>query len=91
MHSKTASNHTGEEQIYRKELRLMQLWEPRRHSMDQPDSAVERTQVMEAQAPTQETDMALQQIHRWLDESMMEEIQELRQAQRRAGSTCCAH
>ena len=31
--------------------------------------------------------MALQQIHRWLDESMMEEIQELQQAQRRAGST----
>ena len=31
--------------------------------------------------------MALQQIHRWLDESMMEEIQELQQAQRRTEST----
>ena len=39
-HSRKANNHSGEEQIYRKELRQMQLWEPRRHSMDQPDSAV---------------------------------------------------
>ena len=31
--------------------------------------------------------MALQQIHRWLDESTMEEMQELQQAQRRTGST----
>ena len=86
-HSKKANNHSGEEQTYRKELRQMQLWEPRRHSMDQPDSAVERTQVMEAPAPTQKTNMALQQIHRWLEESTMEEIHELQQAQRRAGST----
>ena len=31
--------------------------------------------------------MQLQQIHRWLDESTMEEIQELQQAQRQTGST----
>ena len=29
--SKTANNHNGEEQIYRKELRQMQLWEPKLH------------------------------------------------------------
>ena len=85
-HSRKANNQSGEEQTYSKELRQMQLWEPRRHSMDQPDSSLERTQVMEAQAPTQESDMALQQIHRWLDDSMLEEIQELQQAQRRAGT-----
>ena len=42
---------------------------------------------MEVQAPTQESDTQLQQIHRWLDESTMEEIQELHQAQRKTGST----
>ena len=87
MHSKTANNHTGKEQIYRKELRQMQLWEPRLHSLDQNYSSVERARDMEVQAPTQESAMQLQQIHRWLDESTMEEIQELQQAQRKTGST----
>ena len=65
----------------------MQLWEPRLHSLDQHDSSVERARDMEVQAPTQESDTQLQQIHRWLDESTMEEIQELQQAQRKTGST----
>ena len=55
----------------------MQLWEPRLHSLNQHDSSVEWARDMEAQAPTQESDMVLQQIHRWLDESTMEEMQEL--------------
>ena len=65
----------------------MQLWEPRLHSLDQHYSSVARARDMEVQAPTQESDMQLQQIHRWLEESTMEEIQELQQAQRKTGST----
>ena len=87
MHSRTANNHTGEEQIYRKELRQMQLWEPRLHLLDQTNSSVERARDMEAQEPAQDLTMQLRQIQRWLDESTMEEIQELHQAQRWTGST----
>jgi hypothetical protein len=87
MQSQTANNHNGEEQIYRKELRQMQLWEPRLHLLEQNNSSVERTRDMEIQVPTQESTMQLQQIQRWLDESTMEEIQELHQARRQTGST----
>ena len=41
-HSRMANNHPGEEQIHRKELRQMQLWEPRLHSLYQHDASVER-------------------------------------------------
>jgi hypothetical protein len=42
---------------------------------------------MEVQVPTQESTMQLQQLQRWLDESTMEEIQELHKARRQKGST----
>ena len=50
--SNTANNHNGEEQLYRKELRQMQLWEPRLHPLDQSNSYVERTSDMEIQELT---------------------------------------
>ena len=85
--TKTANNRSGGEQIYRKELRQMQLWEPRVHLLEQKNSTVERTRDTEVQVPTQESIVQLQQIQRWLDESTMEEIQELHQARRQTGST----
>ena len=40
--SRTANNHTGNEQIYRKELRQMQLWKTRPHLLDTTNSSLER-------------------------------------------------
>ena len=87
MQSRTANNHTGDEQIYRKELRQMQLWELSPHLPDTTNSSVERDRDMETQEPTQESAIQLRQIQRWLDGSTMEEIQELHQEKRWTGST----
>ena len=80
--SRTANNHTGNEQIYRNELRQMQLWESRPRLLDTTNSSLELARDMEVQEPTQESTAQLRQIQRWLDESTLEEIQEFLQTQR---------
>ena len=85
--SRTANNYTGNEQIDRKELRQMQLWESRPHLLNTTNSSLELARDMEVQEPTQESTAQLRQIQRWLDESTLEEIQDLHQTQRLTGST----
>ena len=60
----------------RKELRQMQLWEPRPHLLDTANPSLDLARDMEAQEPTQESTDQLQEIQRWLYESTLEEIQE---------------
>ena len=74
--SRTVSNHNWNDQMDRKEIRQMQLWESRPNIPDTVQSSSAPAQDMEAQESTQESTAQLQRIHRWLDESTLEEIQE---------------
>ena len=47
--SRTANNYTGNEQIYRKELRQMQLWESCPHLLDTANPSLDLARDMEAQ------------------------------------------
>jgi hypothetical protein len=63
------------------------MWEPCRHDHDAYNSSPAWVHDTEAQEPTQTSVDRLQQIHRWLDESTWEEIQEILHLQQWAGST----
>ena len=79
--SRTENTSTWNDQMDRKELRRMQLWEPRPHLSDTADPSLYLARDMEAQKPTQESFDQLQEIQRWMDESTLEEIQEPLQTQ----------
>ena len=64
----------------------MQLWESRPNIPDTVQSSPAPARDMEATVNTQESTAQIQQIHRWLDESTMEEIQESRQPHQWIGS-----
>jgi hypothetical protein len=79
MHNRTENKSTWNDQIDRKEMRQMHLWESRPHVPDTSNPSPALIRDMEAQKSKQLSTDQLQQIHRWLDESTLEEIQELPQ------------
>ena len=70
------NNSNWKAQTDRKEMGQLQLWESRPNTPDTVQSSPAPARDMEAQDNTQESTAQLQQIHRRLDESTLEEIQE---------------